>query len=68
MQWMNTVQHGLICASWKGYLEAVRALLNEGRVHVNVKGEYGNNAPIGASLKGYSEVIRASFYTSRRGG
>lgn len=40
------------------YLKVVCALLNEGRVHVNVKGEYGNMAIIGASLTGDSEVIR----------
>ncbi len=53
----------LIGASCKGYLEAVRALLNEDRVHVNVKEEYDNRALIGASLTGHSEVSRASGYT-----
>ncbi len=48
----------LICASWKSYLEAVRALLNQDRVHVNVTVEYGDTALIGSSLMGHSEVIR----------
>ena len=57
----------LMCASYMGYLEAVRALLNENVVHVNVGGEFGNTALIWASMRGHSGS-RTCFIESRRGG
>lgn len=47
---MNTVQHGLICASWKGYLEESRALLNEDKVDVNAKGDCDNTTLLATTL------------------
>ena len=45
-------------AGWVGNVEAARALLGTGQVHIDLRDKYGNTALHYASLRGHTEFIK----------
>jgi len=51
----NTV---LISASWKGYTEIVKLLLEKEDIDANIQRDYRDTALIGASWEGHTEIVK----------